>query len=92
MQTTLHLQLQDRQLTGTISGRSGDTLISDATFKDNVVAFSVASGGDDTIKYSGTLSGDTIKGTVVFPGRNSDPVTRSWTAKRVPEAEPTPSP
>jgi len=92
MQTTLHLQLQDGQLTGTISGPTGDTPIIDATFKDDVLAFSVASGEDSTINYSGTLSADAIKGTVIFPGRNGgDPVSRNWTAKRVPQPESAPS-
>jgi len=89
MQTTLQLQLQDGQLTGTISGPSSDTPISDATFKDNVIAFSVAGGDADATKYSGMLSGETIKGTVTFPGRNGGgPTTRNWTAKRVPPSPP----
>jgi hypothetical protein len=92
MQTTLNLQLLDGQFTGTISSPSGDIPISDATFKDNIVAFSVASGDEGTIKYSGTLSADAIKGTVTFPGRNGgDPVMHNWTAKRVPQTTPPPS-
>jgi hypothetical protein len=88
MQTTLDLQLQDGQLTGTISSQSGDVPISDSTFKDNIVAFSVAS-GDGTIKYSGMLSAGTIKGTVTFPGRNGgDPMTHNWNAKRVAKTPP----
>jgi hypothetical protein len=92
MQSTLHLQLQDGQLTGTISSPSGDTPINDATFKGNVLTFSATSGDDNTIRYSGTLSADTIKGTVIFPGRNGgDPVTHNWTAKRVLQTPPPPS-
>jgi hypothetical protein len=89
MQTALILQLQDGQLTGTISTPSGDVPISDATFKDNIVAFSVANGDNGTIKYTGMLSADAIKGNVTFPGRNGGaPMTHNWAAKRMAQTPP----
>jgi hypothetical protein len=87
MQTVLQLQLQDGQLSGTLIGGNGPMPISNATFKDEIVAFSVVDGNGNAVKYSGSLAGDTIKGTVATPGQNGgDPVLHNWTAKRVPQA------
>lgn len=83
---TLTLALKDGALTGTVSGRNGDTAISDASFKDNMVSFSVVreyNGNSFTIKYSGKLDGDTITGTVERPNPDGgDPVKIDWKATR----------
>ena len=84
--STLKLELKDGALTGSVSGRNGDTPISDASFKDDTVAFSVSrTMGDQTftIKYSGKLDGDAITGSMVMPGRDGgDPQTVDWKATR----------
>jgi hypothetical protein len=93
---TLTLTLKDGNLTGTVSqpGRGGGdpvvTDISDASFKDGTVTFSVVREFNDNkivTKYSGKLDGDTITGTVLAPGRGgADPTPRDWVAKRSPAA------
>jgi hypothetical protein len=89
---TLKLELKNGQLTGTMLGTQAgqfqipDTAISDASFKDGVVKFSVTrefNGNKFTSKYEGKLSGDSIKGTSERPGFNGgEPVKREWDAKR----------
>jgi hypothetical protein len=82
---TLKLKLDGDKLTGTMSGQGNrDTEISDATFKDDKVSFSVvreAKGEKLTQKYSGTVSGDTIKGTIETE-RGGKARSTSWEAKR----------
>lgn len=85
--TTLKLELKGDALSGSVSGRNGDTPISDASFgKDGAVAFSVKrefNGNSFVIKYAGKLDGDTIKGTTQTPGRDGgEPRTTDWTATR----------
>jgi hypothetical protein len=81
------LALKDGALTGSVSGRNGETPIADATFKDDTIAFSVTremGGNSITIKYSGKLDGDTITGSMVRPGMDGgDPTTIDWKATRV---------
>ena len=70
--------MKDGVLTGSVAGRNGDTPISDATFKDDAIAFTVTrTFGDNTIKmtYTGKLDGDTITGTFDRPNPDGgDPV------------------
>jgi hypothetical protein len=85
--TTYKLKLDGDKLTGTVSGRNNtETAIEDGTFKDGTVSFSVTrefNNNKVTIKYSGKLDGDTIKGSSERPGQNGgDPVKRDWTATR----------
>jgi hypothetical protein len=84
--TTAKLALKDGVLTGSVAGRNGDTDISDASFKDDMIAFSVKRTFNDqtfVMKYTGKLDGDTIKGSFVRPGRDGgDPTTTDWTATR----------
>lgn len=74
------------KLAGTYHSGMGDAPISDATYRDGIVAFSVVrerEGRQFTVKYSGTLSGDTISGTLVLPGFNgADSATVDWKASR----------
>jgi hypothetical protein len=86
------LELKDGKLTGQMlayespRGTQPAIDISDGTFKDGVVAFSIKrefNGNAFTIKYSGKLDGDTIKGSSEFPGFNGGDATKSdWVAKR----------
>jgi hypothetical protein len=66
---TIKLKLEGDTLTGTIGGGQGnrEAAISDGAFKDGKVSFSVIreqKGEKLTQKYTGTVSGDTIKGKI----------------------------
>jgi hypothetical protein len=90
---TLKLEVKGGALTGTLLGLQGgnasfpDTPISDASFKDGVIRFSVtreAGGNKVTTKYQGKLEGDSIKGTSERPNlQGGGAVTREWDARRV---------
>jgi hypothetical protein len=79
---------KDGSLTGSVSGRNGDSAISNGTFKDGTVSFDVTrdfGGNSMTFKYSGKLSddGNTITGKLTIPGRDGgDPRVVDWTATR----------
>lgn len=82
---TLKLKLEGDKLTGSISGRNADTEISDATYKDGDIAFSVVrerNGNKVTTKYTGKLSGDTIKGKIENTRADGTANSRDWEAKR----------
>lgn len=84
-ETTATLMLKDGQLTGTISGRGGATEISNASFQDDVVAFSLVrefNGNRFEQKFTGKLEGDTITGTTERGGRDGQTRTDEWVAKR----------
>jgi hypothetical protein len=86
IEVTAKLALTDGVLTGTVSGRMGDTAIGDASFKDGKVAFTVTrefDGNKFVLKYDGVLEGDTIIGTIVRPDRDAGTVTLEWKAARV---------
>jgi hypothetical protein len=82
---TLKLKLEGDKLTGSMLGRNNtETAIEDGSFKDNVVSFSVTrerNGQKFTTKYSGTVSGDEIKGKIESE-RDGKTNSRDWTAKR----------
>lgn len=92
MEVTFKLALKDGKLTGTYTqpGRQGgaptDIEISDASFKDDTVTFSVVREGQNgktTTKFEGKIDGDTIKGTMLAPGRGGgEPMPREWTATK----------
>lgn len=84
-EVTLKLELKDGLLTGNMSGFRGDMPISNASFKDDQIAFSVVrefQGNKIETKYDGKLDGDTIKGTVERPGRDGQVTKSEWTATR----------
>jgi hypothetical protein len=63
-ETTFNLKADGEKLTGTISGRRGDTPISDGKVSGDNVSFVVKMEfGGNTIeqKYTGTVSGDEMK-------------------------------
>lgn len=85
-ETTLNLKLDGDKLTGTISGRGGETAIEEAKIKGEEISFQVTrefQGNKVTMKYNGKISGDTIKGKTETQ-RDGEPRTRDWEAKREP--------
>jgi hypothetical protein len=86
------IEMKDGKLTGKMlayespRGPQPEAELSDVTFKDGVVSFSLKrdfGGNSFVIKYSGKLEGDTIKGSQEFPGFNGGEATKSdWEAKR----------
>jgi hypothetical protein len=83
-ETTLKLKQDGDKLTGKISGRNSDTEIQDAKITGDEISFKVTRKFRDnefTSKYSGKISGDTIKGKMEFE-RNGETRSRDWEAKR----------
>ena len=87
------LDYKDGKLTGKVAAASmgqfeiPETAISEASFKDGVVAFAVTidmGGTPRTTKYSGKLEGDKITGSTERPGRGDGaaPVKGEWVATR----------
>jgi hypothetical protein len=76
---TLTLQQDGTKLTGTLKGQRGDAPVT-GTVSGNNISFSVTRStpnGDFKIDYTGTVSGDAMKGTLTMRGNAVD-----WTAKR----------
>jgi hypothetical protein len=85
-ESTLKLDYKDGKLSGTITGRGGEAPISEASVKDDAIAFAVErefNGNKFVIKYTGKLEGDSIKGSSVFPRPDGETMTREWNAQRV---------
>ncbi len=83
-ESTLKLKLEGDKLTGTISGRGGDTAIEEAKLKGEDISFQVTrevNGNKVTSKYAGKISGDAIKGKIETE-RDGQSRTRDWEAKR----------
>jgi len=84
-ESTLKLKLDGDKLTGAMIGQNGqETPIEDGQFKGGEVSFKVTrerQGNKITTKYTGKLSGDTIKGKIESE-RNGQPQSRDWEAKR----------
>ncbi len=82
------LVLKDGQLTGSVTGPRGATDISDASFKDGAIAFATVVTYNDnkfSVKYTGTIDGDSLKGSIERPGRNGGAPTKTdWVATRAP--------
>ena len=85
---TVKLELKDGKLTGSMPGfgkNAKDTPIEDAKFKDGEVSFSVTRMRKDqktVTKYTGKVSGDTIKGSVTRPDADGKETKTDWEAKR----------
>ena len=56
--------------------------LTDGTWKDRTVAFTLVKNADHTFAYSGTVDGDSISGTIQYK-RNGEPLSRNWKAERV---------
>ena len=91
-EVTLKLKLEGDKLTGSMPGRNDqETKIDDAKYKDGELSFSVTrefNGNKMTTKYTGKVSGDTIKGKIEGQGRDGQATTRDWEAKRAEEKKP----
>ena len=65
MTQTFTLKAEGEKLTGTVSGRGGDTPISDGTVKGDEVSFNVVrkmqDGNEIKIGYKGKVAGDELK-------------------------------
>jgi opacity protein-like surface antigen len=80
---TITLKAEGEKLTGTVSGRQGDTAISDGQIKGDELSFTVTQnfqGNEVKVNYKGKVSGDEIKFTRTFGGGDRPPV--EFTAKR----------
>jgi hypothetical protein len=87
-ETTIKLKAEGEKLTGTISGRQNDTAIEEGTIKGEEISFKVTrefNGNKVTTKYTGKVSGDTIKGKTETQ-RDGEPRSRDWVAKKEKEA------
>jgi hypothetical protein len=83
--SVLKLKTEGDKLTGTINGRQEDIKISDGKVTGDEISFKVSRTGQNgntfTQKYTGKVSGDSIKGKVAFE-RNGEEQSRDWEAKR----------
>lgn len=89
MESTLLLKLENNQLTGSVDNLAGKVGITNATFVNDQVTFTVEREFGRrlrkqtfTVNYSGKLEGDTIKGTIQTTGRDKKPISVGWEAKR----------
>lgn len=83
-ETIYKFKVEDGKLSGTVSGRNGDTAIEDAKLAGEDISFAVTrefNGNKMVIKYTGKVSGDTIKGKSESE-RDGQPTSRDWEAKR----------
>lgn len=85
IESTLKLKQEGEKLTGVYVGRNNmETAIEDGTVKGDAVSFKIVrefNGNKFAMKYSGTLSGDAIKGKTSFD-RDGQSQERDWEAKR----------
>jgi hypothetical protein len=82
---TMNLKADGDKLTGTVSGRMGDTDISEGKVDGANVMFDVVrefNGNKVTQHYAGTLDGDTIHFTIKMEGGQGGGMDRKMDAKR----------
>jgi hypothetical protein len=82
--TTMKLKQDGDKVSGTVTGRQGDSEVKDGVIKDGELTFKIVRTFNDqeiTVNYSGKLDGDTIKGKIAnsFNGQANS---RDWEAKR----------
>ena len=83
-ESTLKLKLDGDKLSGTISGRGGETAIDSPKLAGDDISFSVTrefNGNKFTSKYTGKLSGNTIQGKIETE-RDGQTQSRDWDAKK----------
>jgi hypothetical protein len=81
---TIKLKLDGDKLTGSVTVLDMETKIEDAKYKDGELSFKVTrdmNGNKFTIKYNGTIKGDTFKGKRELE-RDGQTNTRDFEAKR----------
>ena len=84
-ETTFNFKVEADKLTGTVSGRQGDTPFTDGKINGDEISFTVtASFGGNEIKfhYKGKIAGDEIKFTRSVEGGAGDRPAQEFTAKR----------
>lgn len=84
-ETTINLKAEGDKLTGTISGRQGDTAISDGKVSGDDISFTVTreiQGNTIKIVYKGKAAGDEIKFTRTIEGGPGNLPAVEFTAKR----------
>ena len=82
--TTLKLKVDGDKVTGSVTGRNGDTEIEKGKVSGDEISFQVTrefNGNKFTAKYKGKISGDAIKGKMEFE-RDGETTSREWEAKR----------
>lgn len=82
MTQTFTFKTDGSTLTGTVSGRMGETQISDGKVDGDTISFSVTrefNGNSMKMNYTGKVSGDSIQFKMNMEGRNR---AREFTAKR----------
>jgi hypothetical protein len=82
---TATLVQKDGALTGTVTGRQGPAEISDASIKGGVVVFTVVRGVAPNMvifKYSGTIAGNSITGSIERTTVGAPPYQMDWKATR----------
>lgn len=82
-ETTFNFKVEADKLTGTVSGRGGDTAFSDGKLKGDDISFTVTAnfqGTEVKLLYKGKISGDEIKFTRTREG--GDQPGQEFTAKR----------
>jgi hypothetical protein len=83
-ETTFNLKAEGDKLTGTVSGRQGDTQISEGKVSGDEISFKVVAnfqGNEVKFLYKGKIAGDEIKFTRTREGGDQPP--QEFTAKRV---------
>jgi hypothetical protein len=83
-EVTIKLKQDGEKLTGTVTVADAELKIEDGKFKDGDLSFKLIrefNGNQVTIKYKGTLKGDTFKGKREFI-RDGQTNTREFEAKR----------
>lgn len=87
IEVSLQLEVKDGKLAGDCQSPFGVAPISQGSFKDGSIEFSVErefDGNTFVVKYTGKLEGDTIKGTIELPGfGDGEGSKQEWHAKRV---------
>jgi hypothetical protein len=85
VEVSLTLEMKEGKLSGTYRSPFGEAKISNATLKADAIAFDVErdmNGTKFTIKYTGKLEGDTIKGNAEVSGFGDQGTKMEWVAKR----------
>jgi hypothetical protein len=83
-EVTIKLKVEGDKLVGTMGGGNRDAAITDGTFKDDKLSFTVIreqKGEKLTQKFTGTVSGDTITGKIDTE-RGGKSRSTDWEAKR----------
>jgi len=85
-EATAKLKLEGDKVTGTVNGgRGGDAAISNGSLKGDEVSFTVERENNGTKmsqKFTGKISGDTIKGKVETKRGENEAQSRDWEATR----------